>query len=82
MKAKVKYNLKISLAGLMILTGVIFGPLPLVPAWALILGGVALYASTKPEGWRLPKWIDDKLPNRVKKVLYKDLRDIRGKHSK
>lgn len=81
MKAKVKHNLKVTLSGLMVFTGVVFGPLPLVPAWALILGGVALYSSTRPKGWRLPKWIDSRLPNKVKDVLYKDLRHLHKKAS-
>jgi len=73
-RTKVKHNLKVSLAILMIAIGIIFGPLPLIPAWALLLGGVALYASTKPKGWRLPSWIDNRLPAKAKIILYKDLR--------
>lgn len=57
----------------MIFAGIIGGFLPILQGWILILGGVILFRSTQADDWRLPAWIDNRLPKKIKDIIYKDI---------
>ena len=54
----------------LIISGVIFGPLPLVPGWALIITGVFLFRKTKHEDWEPPQVFRRFLPRILREKLY------------
>ena len=57
----------------MIFAGIIGGFLPILQGWILILGGIILYRTTQEKDWRLPSWIDSRLPKKAKDLIYKDI---------
>lgn len=65
--------IKIVLATLLILLGIIGGFLPILQGWIFVLAGIILFRSTQADDWRLPLWIDNRLPKNVKDIIYKDI---------
>ncbi|MBP7017917.1 hypothetical protein KBB17_00245 [Candidatus Saccharibacteria bacterium] len=63
-KNRIKRLLKELLAWLMIFTGVVFGALPLIPAWGLIIAGVFLFRTTRPADWQPPETFRKFVPKR------------------
>ncbi len=61
----------------MIFAGIIGGFLPILQGWILILGGIILYRTTQEKDWRLPSWIDSRLPKKIKNIIYKDISLLR-----
>jgi hypothetical protein len=69
-KQNIKRLLKEILAWLMIFTGVVFGALPLIPAWGLIIAGVFLFRSTRPSDWQPPEMFRKFIPKRLIPKIY------------
>ncbi|MBP6041917.1 hypothetical protein KA529_02775 [Candidatus Saccharibacteria bacterium] len=63
-KQNVKRLAKEFIAWLMIFIGVVFGALPLIPAWGLIIAGVFLFRNTKPADWQPPEYFRKFVPKR------------------